>query len=142
MPTLSLYADLSCLETVHAFVAQTGYDMGLNGQNLANLQMVVDEACANVVQHAYGGQGGEMVLSIEAVGSCLQVTIRDWGQPFDPDKVPVPDLTAPLERRPLGGLGVYLMREMMDQVDYHFDPDDGNTLVMVKRIPGLRSGKS
>jgi serine/threonine-protein kinase RsbW len=132
--TLNFFANLSQLETIHRFVEETTLELGLDDQTRHTLQTVVEEACTNVIVHAYGGQGGKMILTLEVIGSCLQVTLRDWGMPFDPAQVPIPDVTAPLEKRPLGGLGVYLMREMMDQVHFQFDATDGNTLVMVKEI--------
>jgi anti-sigma regulatory factor (Ser/Thr protein kinase) len=64
----------------------------------------------------------------------LIVRVRDWGQGFDPAKVDVPDIHAPLEDRSLGGLGLFLVRKVMDWVEFTFDPTDGNELLMVKRL--------
>ena len=60
------------------------------------LQLAVDEACANVVHHAYSDQGGRLELTIEAMNDEIHVILRDWGRPFDPQAVPVPDTSAPL----------------------------------------------
>jgi serine/threonine-protein kinase RsbW len=68
-----------------------------------------------------------------AIECGVRVVIRDWGTRFDPLAVPTPDVSAPLEERPLGGLGLYLMRQTMDEVGFRFDEDDGNILTMVKR---------
>ncbi len=137
MSSLSLSADLSQMATIHAFVDQVGHDQGLDDQTLSTLHTVVGEACTNVIEHAYHGQGGPMEIHLETQADCVQVTIRDWGTAFDPAEVPIPDVTAPLEERPLGGLGVYLMHRMMDDVQYHFSAEDGNTVHMVKRIQGI-----
>lgn len=133
MPSLNLFADLQQLPAIHDFVDQAGRDLGLDERTLYTLQMVVGEACTNVIMHAYGGKGGEVVLTIESTANGLEVRIRDWGEPFDPLNVPTPDVSAPLEQRPLGGLGLFLMRQMMDQVDFRFDEEEGNTLTMTKR---------
>jgi serine/threonine-protein kinase RsbW len=134
MPALSLIADLAQLATIRDFVAQTGRELGLDDELIYNLQLAVDEACSNVVNHAYGGSGGLIEITIEPVGESLQVIVRDWGQAFDPSAVPVPDLAAPLEQRSLGGLGLFLMRGIMDRVEFQFDEENGNTLTMVKQL--------
>jgi serine/threonine-protein kinase RsbW len=60
--------------------------------------------------------------------------VRDWGRCFEPDGVQDPDITAPLEERTLGGLGLFLIRRYMDQVEYTFDPILGNELLMIKAL--------
>jgi serine/threonine-protein kinase RsbW len=132
MSKLSLYADLTQLAGIRAFVAQTCQDLGFDDRAVYDLQLAVDEACTNVIQHAYGGQGGELEITIQPTDCGVQVTIRDWGAQFDPLAVPAPDVTAPLEERRLGGLGLFLMQHTMDEVAFRFDVDDGNTLTMVK----------
>jgi len=132
MASLRLSALLPQIATVHDFVDQVGRSQDLDERTLHTLHLVLDEACTNVIEHAYRGQGGAMEIALEVEDDCIRVVIRDWGLPFDPDAVPVPDVTAPLEDRPLGGLGVYLLREMMDEVRYEFSAQDGNTLTLVK----------
>jgi serine/threonine-protein kinase RsbW len=134
MAALSVFADLAQLANIRDFVAQTGRELGLDDELIYNLQLAVDEACSNVVNHAYGGSGGLIKITIEPVGESLQVIIRDWGEAFDPSAVRVPDLAAPLEQRSLGGLGLFLMRGIMDRVEFQFDEENGNTLTMVKQL--------
>jgi len=136
MAKLSLWAGLPHLATIRDFVIQTGYELGLDSSTAYDLLLAVDEACTNVVQHAYGGEGGRIELEIEATGEGVRVTLCDWGQPFDPHSIPDPDVTAPLEQRPLGGLGLFLMRQTMDKVRFDFDPEKGNRLTMLKRTKG------
>jgi serine/threonine-protein kinase RsbW len=136
MPTLTLNAELSHLASIRDFVAEVSRKAGLSERSIYDLQLAVDEACSNVIRHAYGGRGGQMEVTIEAVDGEMQVVIRDWGQGFDLEVVPVPDVTAPLEARPLGGLGLFLMRQMMDSVEFRFDVTAGNTLTMTKLIQG------
>ena len=62
----------------------------------------------------------------------LTVMIRDHGQPFDPDKAPAPNLEADLEERPVGGLGVFLIKRLMDEVRYEMLGEAGNLLTLVK----------
>ncbi len=133
MATLSLYAGLGDLATIREFLARIGTDLGLDADVIYDLQLAVDEACANVINHGYGGQAGRIDVTIEPVAKGVQVVVRDWGGAFDPRVVPAPDVEAPLEKRRLGGLGLFLMREVMDDVSFTFDAEKGNTLRMVKR---------
>jgi len=108
-----------------------------NDDEVYHVQMAVDEACSNVVEHAYGPswQGDiDLTCCIQDQGD-LVVSIRDNGKPFDPSAVPEPPIGADLESLPEGGLGLYFMRRLMDQVTFHFDEQNGNVLTMVKRRP-------
>jgi serine/threonine-protein kinase RsbW len=64
------------------------------------------------------------------------VQVRDEAPPFDPATVPSPDLSIPLEKRLFGGMGVFLMREMVDEIHHRIRPQGGNELSLVKRICG------
>lgn len=95
--------------------------------------MAVDEACCNVFEHAYAGSTGRLDLSVETRGKDLIITVHDKGRAFDPDAVPPADIRQPLENRPIGGLGLHMMRQLMDKVAFVFSPEQGNTLIMEKR---------
>lgn len=108
---------------------------GFGEQGVYEIQLAVDEACANVVDHAYqGSDTGEIEVSCCLDDQALTIRVRDWGKGFDLESIADPDLTAPLEERCLGGLGLFLVRQMMDQVEFTSDPDQGNELVMRKRL--------
>lgn len=136
MAELSLWAEPSDLVDIRRFVEETGRGLGLDEASLYALQLAVDEACTNVIMHAYDAQKGRIEIEMERVGDWVQVIIRDWGEPFDPESIPSPDIEAPLEQRPVGGVGLFLMRQMMDRVDFQFDEAKGNTLTMAKRVQG------
>jgi len=133
MAELSLWADYSHLSSIRRFVGNVGEDLGIPERALYDLELAVDEACANIIEHGYEGVGGKIEIQIRALNGGVQVVIRDWGIPFDPDSIPEPDVSAPLEERPLGGVGLFLMRKVMSQVHFAFDPQGGNTLTMSKR---------
>ena len=125
---------LEQLETIREFVVQAAQQTGLDDRQVFQVQMSVDEACANIVEHAYQGtQGGDIVLHCRWTEDEFTVIIHDYGRPFDPTCVPLPNLSSDLEARKCGGLGLYFMYEMMDQVRFEFE-DARNTLTMVKRI--------
>jgi serine/threonine-protein kinase RsbW len=136
MATMNLSADLSQLGAIRGFVAQAGRDLELDEQIVPDLQLVVEEICANVIEHGYGGQGGRIEVTVEPIEGAVQIKVRDWGIAFDPQAVPIPDVSAPLELRPLGGLGLFLVRQLMDEVHFEFDGEKGNTVTMVKRLAG------
>lgn len=109
--------------------------LGLDERTLQQIRLVVDEACANVVTHAYEGMDpGDMEISCYRQGDSLIIQVRDWGPGFNLNAIPVPDLDAPLEDRNLGGLGLFLVRHFMDRVEYSCDTGRGNELTMEKRL--------
>jgi anti-sigma regulatory factor (Ser/Thr protein kinase) len=101
-----------------------------------DLKLAVEEACTNVIEHAYSRKGGELTVCFDVCGPDASITVTDHGRPFAPDEVALPDLSLPLEERPVGGLGLFLMQQLMDDVRFEFSAD-GNRLSMVKR--GVRS---
>jgi serine/threonine-protein kinase RsbW len=104
------------------------------------VQTAVDEACTNIINYAYFGKGGIITITCERQDKYFVVTIRDSGKPFDPSSVPAPDLEADLNKRKIGGLGIYLMKKLMDDISYSFDAKSGNTLVMRKEVAGKKPG--
>jgi serine/threonine-protein kinase RsbW len=115
------------------FVTAAAKKAGLDMRGVHAVQLAVDEACSNIIQHAYGGEGRGYIKCTCCIDSDgLTMTLTDHGASFDPDSVPEPDLQGDLECRAEGGLGVYIMRQLMDEVRYEFTPDAGNVLTMVK----------
>lgn len=122
------------LATIADFIAETGHDAGYDQDMIFHVQMAVDEACSNVIEHAYQGQDkGDITLSCDCKKEEWVIAISDTGRSFDPDSVPEPDLDASLEDIKTGGLGLYFMRQLMDEVEFSFDEKKGNKLRMVKR---------
>lgn len=127
------------LDHVRDFVAGLAEKCGLEPAAVYAVQLAVDEAFSNIIEHAYGGESDEVV---ECTGQLargeLIVTLRDCGKSFSPEAVPAPDLLADLEDREVGGLGLYFIRQLMDEVHFDFvrHPETGkncNVLRMVKR---------
>jgi serine/threonine-protein kinase RsbW len=109
--------------------------VGLDDHALYEIQLAVDEACANVVHHAYQGvEPGDMEIACSVNDRILTIQVRDWGRGFNPSDVSVPDVDAPLAERTLGGLGLFLVKQIMDSVQFTFDSQHGNKLVMTKRV--------
>jgi serine/threonine-protein kinase RsbW len=125
---------LSSLAKIACFVATAANAAGLDDRAAYAVQMAVDEACSNIIEHAYGERNrGDIECEYKVTDESLVITLRDQGRPFDPTAIADPELDARIEQRPLGGLGVYLMRQLVDAVDYHYDPGIGNVLTLIKR---------
>jgi serine/threonine-protein kinase RsbW len=101
---------------------------------LYKVQLAVDEASTNVINYAYPEGVGPIWISVKLSSKDLLITIRDKGKSFDPASIPQPDLSADLEDRKIGGLGIYFMYKLMDDVRYLYDPAEGNKLVLKKTI--------
>ncbi len=124
------------LTEIAAFVTHAAREAGLNDDEVFHVEMAVDEACSNVIEHAYATRAGDINLacSCPAAGQ-FEVVIRDSGQPFDPAEVPAPHVgtAADLDDLDEGGLGLYFMRKLMDEVRFEYVPGQGNRLTMLKR---------
>ena len=122
------------LASIGEFVTQAAEAAGFDERAVYAIQMAVDEACSNIIEHAYGSEAhGTIECTYRIDEDGLTVTLIDHGKPFDPISVPDPDLQCSLEERSRGGLGLYFIRQLMDEVYFEFTPDSGNRLTMVKR---------
>ena len=132
---LRVTTEMKNLTAISDLIAAFAKESALNADDTFAIQMAVDEACANVIEHAYGGRPDGMVsLACWLANGEVNVTIRDHGRPFNPQAVPRPDMTAPLEKRHEGALGLYLIEKLMDVVQFEFDPAKGNKLTMKKKV--------
>ena len=98
------------------------------------LNLVLEELGVNIVN--YSGATGEIEISLASDAETVTIEITDNGRPFNPlDELETPDISAPLDERPIGGLGVHLVRTMMDELSYSRE-DGKNRLAMTKRKAG------
>ena len=125
-------ATLADLPLVLEFVSSACEEARVRQDARFDLQLAVEEACANVIEHAYGAQGGSFSVIFATSGPDVILTVVDHGPPFDPSSVATPDLSVPLEDRRIGGLGVHLMKTLMDELHYAFT-EHGNIVKMVRR---------
>jgi len=131
---LTVNTHRSSIGAVMDFIKEVCETLELDEDAAFAVQLATDEACQNVIEHSYHyAENGELTIVCETMGSDLVVTIRDRGEPFDPDKVPPPRLDAPLKERNGSGLGIYFMRQMMDEVRFDRDSEGVNSVTMVKR---------
>jgi anti-sigma regulatory factor (Ser/Thr protein kinase) len=130
-------ADFANLDAIREFVGQAAEQAGFSGKEVYAVQLAADEACSNVIEHAYAGQpDGEIEIDCEVVGGQITIVIHDHGKEFDITKVRKPNLSKDLGERQVGGLGVFLIYKLMDEVCFQSSKETGNILTMVKRKSG------
>ena len=99
-----------------------GAGAGLSDDLVFRLTVTLDEVVTNIVRHAYNGQGGhDILLGITVDDALVTAIVEDHGPPFDLRTVPPADVNAPIELRPIGGLGVHLVRLLTHSLDYRRD---------------------
>jgi anti-sigma regulatory factor (Ser/Thr protein kinase) len=135
---LRVPADLERLAEIRRFVEERATTLGVERDLLADVILAVDEAATNVIVHGYRGQKGFVEIEVGREGDALVVRLRDEAMPFDPASVPPPDMTLPPEQRMLGGMGIYLMRQAMDEMTHRISLQQGNELTLVKHGVGGR----
>ena len=127
--------------TVENIGAATGFveaaleEAGCPMKTLMQISMAMDEMFGNIVRYAYGAGGGDATVRVEVDERTriAQITLIDSGVPFNPLAVEKPDTTKPAEERPIGGLGIFLVRNTMDDMAYEYR-DGCNILTMRKQI--------
>jgi len=135
---LRLPAQTGYLAVVRELIAAATREHAFPPHDVAKVVMAVDEACVNVVEHAYADAGSD-ALPLEVVVSvdphCLDVTIVDQASTeFSPLDHPLPDLEHLWESGERGGLGVLILRQFMDHVSHSYQPGRGNSLRLVKYV--------
>lgn len=128
-------ANFENLDEIREFVGKAARHVGFSDKEVYSIQLAADEASSNIIEHAYAGiEGGKLEIDLSTSENELKIVMRDRGKPFDPASVPEPNVKADLSERKIGGLGMYLMRKLMDEVTYESSPESGNTLTMIKRL--------
>ncbi len=134
MPKVTFPARFEFLDEIREFVAEIAREGGFNDKEVYSLQLAADEAATNIIEHAYEGvPDADFDVTCDVCGDTLTITMRDEGRPFNPANVKLPNLKADIYERKIGGLGLYLMRKLMDDVHYISNPKTGNLLTMTKR---------
>ncbi len=131
---LTVMAEDGQLGRVRDFVVEVCEDAGFSAREVSNTKLAVDEACTNIIKHAYEGRpnAGEITVVAEIVPGHVKFRLQDHGRHFDFSSVKDPDLNQYVETGRKGGLGVFLINRLMDGVEYRAT-DGGNELVLSKR---------
>ena len=130
----SFAAILTNLKVIRDFVEKSAHYLQVPKTMIDDVVQAVDEAVTNIILHGYAGQEGMVDVELERQGQALFVRLRDQAPLFDPTTIPSPDLSLSLEQRRPGGLGIYLIRQLTDQIQYHSLAERGNELTLVKLL--------
>ena len=134
------------IQEICQFVADGAAKYGLEETAVFHIELACDEACTNIIEHAYGGEDlGQITVSWQYKKGTFTITLHDHGRTFNPNNIPKPNLPPKIKDAPdppppleidsvkVGGLGLHFMRQLMDNVHFEFDDELGNTLTLVKK---------
>lgn len=135
MAEITLQAKVENIRQVVAFVEEELEAMGCAMKAQMQLSIAVDELFTNIACYAYAPGSGMATVRVEAIsdGQQARITFIDQGVPYNPLKKEDPDITLSAEERPIGGLGVFMVKKTMDEMDYRFE-NGNNILTIVKTI--------
>jgi serine/threonine-protein kinase RsbW len=121
LSSMRVPADLACLEEVVEAVSARGRQEGLSHEKLFHLALATEEIFVNICKYSYPEGVGEVEVACGPEGDRFVVEIADKGVPFDISSLPDPDVLAGIEERKIGGLGIFLIKKMTDEVRYRRD---------------------
>jgi len=128
---VTISTDITAIPGVTASIGARMREHGFEEDEILDVQLAAEEAIANIIAHGYRDAPGEIVVRCTATDEMVEVGIEDSAPPFDPLSLPEPEITSCIEDRSIGGLGIYLIRKLMDGIEYRYE-DGKNILVMVK----------
>ena len=131
-------ARMESLEELRDFAESAASHSGLKHDDVFAFKLVVDELCANIIQYGFEGRDpGLLSLIFDVEGDKARLIIRDDGKYFPPSQAKRPDVEASLESRGIGGLGLYFVQELMDNVTYNRTEEDVNQFILEKHLQNL-----
>ena len=133
MKQLKVKADVSLLDQVLSFTDAVLEEVGCSSKAKIQIDVAVEELFVNIAHYAYPSGDGEAVIYVDANASSkeVQITFEDEGIPYDPLKNEDPDITLSVEDRPIGGLGIFMVKKSMDDVSYEYS--DGKNRLTIKK---------
>jgi len=131
---LVLKNNIDELNRLVEFLDKLKTDWSIPEATILPLNLVLEEALSNIIFYAFQeGQEDVIRIDFKLEGNCLTMVLTDSGKPFDPTTKKDPDLNLTTEDMPIGGLGIFLIRQIMDEVIYHRDKNE-NRLTLVKNL--------
>ena len=123
------------LSKIREFMKETAHECGFSDDVIGKIILAVDEACTNIIKHAYKySPEGNIHISIKFADTKFEISITDEGLHFNPVMVPEPDIQEYYKQKKVGGLGVFLIKKLMDEVTYHTLTGNKNQVVLVKYL--------
>jgi len=135
MSKITFTADFDNLDEIRDYVGDIARQVGFSEKEIYSIQLAADEAASNIIEHAYAGvKDGTLDVDCSILEGGIKIVMHDRGKSFNPSSVPEPNVKADLSDRKIGGLGMYLMRKLMDEVTYESTDETGNILTMIKHM--------
>jgi len=132
---LTRAAEYETLGVFRDAIAQAGARESIDAQTIYDLQLAMDEACTNIVEHGYKGMNpGSLMFDMEIAPTQVVMQITDFGRPFEPYEPELPSAQTVMESDKLGGFGLIFIYKVMDAVDYQ-TTEEGNILTLTKKLP-------
>lgn len=132
--SLTLPNDVETIPQLNEFIDAIAESIGLDMSLTMSLNLAIEEAVVNVMEYAYPqGSKGDVTIDVAASDQWLQFIISDSGTPFDPTEKKDADTTLSVDERPIGGLGIFLVRQLMDTIQYDY-VDGKNVLTLKKQL--------
>ena len=123
------------LTKIREFTKSAALESGFSEEIIGKIILAVDEACTNIIKHAYKySPDGNIVISIKLEDGKFFISITDEGTHFDPNRIPEPNLREYYKQRRVGGLGMFLMKKLMDEVKYSTLSENRNQVILVKYL--------
>ena len=128
--------EMHYLHRIRDFITGIAEESGINEHDLDNIELAVDEACANVIEHGYepDAQDKDLTIRMEIDSDKLVLTIIDQGKQFDPRLKKQTELKELIDMKRDGGLGISLIKQTMDEIDYRTTPEGRNELILTKYL--------
>ena len=124
-------ATLDKIPEMLGFVSETAETMGVHPKRIMHLQLAMEEALVNICNYAYAVPPGEVTVRIEQEAETFRIELVDNGVPFDPMGMDAPDIKSEIENRDVGGLGILLIRRMLDEVRYSRQADQNILMLAI-----------
>ena len=131
---MKIAATLENMEPVLSFLNQALAEYGVSRGTRIKFDVAVEELFVNIASYAYAPDTGDAMIRAEFDGEMVSITLEDWGRPYNPLEKPDPDTTLSADERPIGGLGVYMVKESMD--DVHYVHKDGRNCITIRKGRG------
>ncbi len=132
---LKIFSRTENLSVIRQFIQSASEQVGMKPGVTEDVMLAVDEACTNIIKHAYKSHpDGEILVKLNYSEHTLTIIIIDYGKSFHPEDVPDPDLQKYYRQHRVGGLGMYLMKTLMDEVSYNSIPGKYNEVCLTKYL--------
>ena len=132
--SIILANDISEIARLNEFVEEIGNEFSLSPEVVFNLTLVLEEAVVNIINYAYPKEDHESIyLSAKLHKDSIMLVLTDTGKEFDPTMAPEADITLSADERPIGGLGIFLIRQIMNEVKYE-RIEGKNVLTLEKKL--------